>query len=81
MKVISIIAVPAVNTPQEVVAVLNVLPASSDLAPIVKPTSMIFTAASGIISPGSQDISVFDPTGAGKGFTSGLVLAQGSGWS
>src|SRR5205814_352511 len=56
----------AANTPQEVVAVLQVLPAGTDddrTAPIVQPSMLVFTGTVGTSSPSSQDVMVYDPTG------------------
>jgi len=55
------------------VAVMQVLPAGSDLAPIVQPTSLLFSSPAGVSSPSSQTVSVYDPTGTGKSFRSGVV--------
>ncbi len=73
---VKVISGGAANTPQEVVAVLQVLPPRSDLAPIVQPTSLIFTAPAGVSSPSSQNVLVYDPTGTGKSFSS---TASGAG--
>ncbi len=72
---VRVISPGAANTPQEVVAVLQVLPAGSDLAPIVQPTSLLFSTPAGVSSPSSQIVSVYDPTGTGKSFRSGIVSA------
>ncbi len=67
---VKVISPGAANTPQEVVAVLRVLPADTDVAPIVQPSSLIFSAPAGLSSPSSQTVLVYDPTGTGKSFTS-----------
>ncbi len=77
---VKVISVGAANTPQEVVAVLQVLPAGTDVAPIAQPTSLIFTAAAGNSSPSSQDVLVYDPTGTGKSFRSGKTTVDGANW-
>ncbi len=73
---VKVISEGAANTPQEVVAVLNVLQAGTDVAPIVQPTSLIFTAPAGVSSPSSQNVLVYDPTGTSKSFSS---TASGAG--
>ncbi len=73
---VKVISAGAANTPQEVVAVLQVLQAGSDVAPIVQPTSLIFTAPAGVSSPSSQNVLVYDPTGTSKSFSS---TASGAG--
>jgi uncharacterized protein (TIGR03437 family) len=77
---VKVISAGAANTPQEVVAVLQVLPAGTDVGPIVQPNSLIFTAAAGDSSPGSQNVLVYDPTGTGKSFRSGIVTVDGASW-
>jgi uncharacterized protein (TIGR03437 family) len=56
--------------------VLQVLPAGTDVAPIVQPSSLIFTAPAGVSSPSSQNVLAYDPTGTGKSFSS---TASGAG--
>jgi uncharacterized protein (TIGR03437 family) len=70
----------AANTPQAVVVVLQVLPARTDVAPIVQPNSLIFTGPAGDSSPGSQTVQVYDPTGTSKSFRSGIALGNGWNW-
>ena len=41
---VTVVSAGAANTPQEVVAVLRVLPPGTDVAPVVQPSSLIFTA-------------------------------------
>jgi hypothetical protein len=74
---VQVVSAGAANTPQEVVAVLQVLPAGTDLAEIVQPSSLIFTAPAGASSPSSQNVRVYDPTGTGKSFSS-VVVGSGS---
>ncbi len=73
---VKVVSAGAANTPQEVVAVLQVLQAGTDVAPIVQPTSLIFTAPAGVSSPSSQNVLVYDPTGTSKSFSS---TASGAG--
>jgi trimeric autotransporter adhesin len=75
---VTVVSAGAANTPQEVVAVLRVLPPGTDVAPVVQPSSLIFTAPSGVSSPSSQNVLVYDPTGTSKSFSSGIVT-NGSG--
>ena len=77
---VKVVSSGAANTPQEVVAVLQVLPAGTDVAPIVQPNSLVFTSAAGVSSPSSQNVLVYDPTGTSKSFRSGVVTVNGSGW-
>ena len=76
---VKVVSSGAANTPQEVVAVLQVLPAGTDVAPIVQPGSLIFTTPAGGSSPSSQDVLVYDPTGTNKSFRSGIVTLNGAG--
>jgi uncharacterized protein (TIGR03437 family) len=75
---VQVVSAEAANTPQAVVAVLQVLPPKTDVAPIVQPSSLIFTAPAGVSSPSSQTVLVYDPTGTSKSFSSGIVT-NGSG--
>jgi uncharacterized protein (TIGR03437 family) len=75
---VTVVSPGAANTPQQVVAVLHVLSPSADVAPIVQPSSLIFTAPAGVSSPSSQNVLVYDPTGTSKSFRSGIV-ASGAG--
>jgi uncharacterized protein (TIGR03437 family) len=68
------------NTPQAVVAVLQVLAAGTDVAPIVQPNSLTFTGAAGDSSPGSQTVQVYDPTGTSKSYRSGIATVNGGSW-
>src|SRR5581483_9664324 len=65
---IQVLAPGAANTPQEVVAVLRVLPPGTALAPLVQPASLYFTLLPGQTSPGAQFLYVYDPTGTSKSF-------------
>ena len=70
----------AANTPQEVVVVLQLLPAGTDVAPIVQPGALVFSGTVGNSSPGSQDVLVYDPTGTNKSFRSGRATVNGGEW-
>jgi uncharacterized protein (TIGR03437 family) len=76
---VTVASLGAANTPQAVVAVLQVLPAGTDVAPIVQPGSLIFASPAGMSSPSSQSVLVYDPTGTNKSFRSGIVPLNGSG--
>jgi uncharacterized protein (TIGR03437 family) len=67
---VTVVSAGAANTPQVVVAVLRVLPQGTNVAPIVEPSSLIFTAPAGVSSPSSQTVFVYDPTGTNKSFRS-----------
>jgi len=77
---VTITAPGAANTPQGVVAILQVLPAGTDIAPVVQPSSLDFTGPAGDSSPGSQNVAVYDPTGTSKSFRSGIVTVNGGNW-
>ncbi len=74
---VKVISPGASNTPQEAVAVLQVLAAGTDVAPIVQPATLIFSSPAGVSSPSSQIVSVYDPTGTNKSFRSGVVTTSG----
>ena len=60
----------AVNSPQYVSVVLNVLPPDSNPGPVVRPTGLIFTSFAGAGSPGSQLVGVANLTSASTSFIS-----------
>jgi uncharacterized protein (TIGR03437 family) len=70
----------AANTPQAVVVALQVLAADSDMAPVVQPSSLIFTAPQSASSPSSQTLQVYDPTGKLKSFRSSINTSGGGNW-
>ena len=61
---IDLTAPNAVNSPQTVTVVLNVLPPGSNPGPQVRPSGLIFTGVSGAVNPGSQTVSVGNLTSA-----------------
>jgi uncharacterized protein (TIGR03437 family) len=77
---VTVTAAGAANTPQGVVTVLQVLPAGTDIAPVVQPNSLVFTGPAGNSSPGSQNAMVYDPTGTNKSFRSGIATVNGGSW-
>jgi uncharacterized protein (TIGR03437 family) len=77
---VKVLSQGAANTPQEVVVVLQVLQAGSDVAPIVQPSSLVFTGTVGNSSPGSENVLVYDPTGTNKSFQSGKTTVTGGSW-
>jgi uncharacterized protein (TIGR03437 family) len=77
---VKLVSQGAANTPQEVVVVLQVLQAGTDVEPIVQPSSLVFTGTVGNSSPGSQNVQVYDPTGTNKSFRSGKTTVSGGSW-
>jgi uncharacterized protein (TIGR03437 family) len=77
---VTVTAAGAANTPQGVVTVLQVLPAGTDIAPVVQPNALVFTGTVGNSSPSSQNVMVYDPTGTNKSFRSGIVTVNGGSW-
>jgi hypothetical protein len=68
----------ATNDPQFVSVILTVLPAGSNLGPIIQPAGIIFTAVAGAQPPGSQTVTVQSTSSAPVDFTSGPVTADGT---
>lgn len=68
------------NSPQFVSVVLNLLPPGSKVGPLVQPTGMIFVAAAGGESPGSQAVSVQSLNTSPLTFTSGASTSAGGNW-
>ena len=77
---VSIDSAGADNSPQTVSAVLNVLPAGSNPAPIVQPSGLVFTGVAGAESPGSQTIGVSNLSSAAVSFTSAGTTRDGGSW-
>jgi uncharacterized protein (TIGR03437 family) len=70
----------ATNDPQFVSVILTVLPAGSNLGPIVQPAGMIFAGVAGAEAPGSQTVSIQSTSASPVTFTSGRVTADGANW-
>ncbi len=68
------------NSPQDVAVVLNLLPPGSKAGPLVQPTGMIFVAAAGGESPGSQTVLVQSLNTSPLTFTSGASTSAGGNW-
>lgn len=77
---VTVTAPGAANTPQGVVVALQVLAQGSDTPATPTPNTLAFTAAEGGWSPGSQTVSVYDPTGTQKSFRSVVTTASGGNW-
>lgn len=77
---IKIDAPAADNTPQYVSVLLNVLPAGSDPGPVVRPTGVIFTEASGGPPAAGQKIRIATVSAYKRSFTTGLLTSDGGGW-
>src|SRR6185369_13816708 len=66
------VSATAVNSPQLITVVLNVLPSTSSPGPEVRPSGLIFTGtANG--SPSAQDVVVGNPRVQPDGFLSGSI--------
>ncbi len=74
---IQISSTGAVNTPQSVTVILNVLAAGTKLGPQVYPTGLIFTGVAGQ-SPSSQDITVANPSSSSNSYVSSSIGAVSS---
>jgi uncharacterized protein (TIGR03437 family) len=68
------------NSPQLVSIVLNLLPPGSHIGPLVQPTGMIFVAAAGGESPGSQTVLAQSLNTSPLTFTSGTSTSAGGNW-
>src|SRR5262249_6616630 len=77
---VSVSAPGAINSPQTISIVLNVLPAGSNPGPIVQPAGLIFTGIAGGVSPGSQIVTVSNLTESAVTFTSGRSTRGGGAW-
>ena len=70
----------ASNSPQLVSVVVNLLPPGSHVGPLVQPTGMIFVAAAGKESPGSQTVLVQSLNTSPLTFTTGTSTSPGGNW-
>jgi uncharacterized protein (TIGR03437 family) len=75
-----IIARGADNSPQSVSVVLNILPPFSNPGPVVTPTGLVFTGVAGGVSPGSQDVLVYNVSDRPISYTSGRLTLDGKNW-
>ena len=67
----------AANTPQVLTVFLQVLPADANVAGVVQPAQLVFTATAGGESPASQLIQVFNIVAGAKSFQSALSADSG----
>jgi uncharacterized protein (TIGR03437 family) len=74
---IKIVSPQAINSPQTVSVILNVLPAGSKPGPQVSPTGLVFTGDAGT-SPGSQEIFLSDPGLSAASYNSTRLTDQGN---
>ena len=77
---VELTASAANNTPQYVSVILNVLPEGSNPGPLVLPSGLIFTQASGGSAAASQTISISDLTGTQLTFNTGTLTSDGTNW-
>jgi trimeric autotransporter adhesin len=71
---IQVSSATAVNSPQAMTVILNVLPVGSALVPQVLPGGLMFTGTAGI-NPGSQEISIGNPTATTQTYSSSQIGA------
>ena len=69
----------AANSPQVVTVFLQVLPAGSNVAGVVQPAQLVFTATAGGESPGSQNVQVYNIVAGAKTFRSQVTADFGLG--
>lgn len=77
---ILVIARGADNSPQSVSVVLNILPPFSNPGPVVQPAGLVFTGVAGGVSPGSQDVLVYNVSDRPISYTSGRLTLDGKNW-
>jgi uncharacterized protein (TIGR03437 family) len=77
---IDVTAPSAINSPQTVTVVLNVLPAGSNPGPQVRPSGLIFTGVAGGVKPGSQIVSVGNLTPAPLQYGSSQTYVVPGNW-
>ncbi len=69
----------AANSPQVVTVFLQVLPSGSNVAGVVQPAQLIFTATAGGESPSSQNVQVYNIVAGAKTFRSQVTADFGLG--
>jgi uncharacterized protein (TIGR03437 family) len=62
----------AVNSPQSLTVILNVLPPGTQLGPQIYPNGLIFTGVAGA-TPGSQDVLIANTSAAPNNYQSGAI--------
>ena len=67
---VQISAPGAANTPHVITVVLRVLPVTTDIAAVVTPNDLVFTAIAGEGSPGSKSVFVYNIAASPKTFSS-----------
>ncbi len=67
----------AANTPQVLTVFLQILPPNAVVAPVVQPSHLLFTAAAGGESPGSQLVQVYNIVPRAKSFQSQVNADSG----
>jgi uncharacterized protein (TIGR03437 family) len=75
--IVQVDAPTAANSPQVLTVFLQVLPAGADTAAMLGPGSLLFSAAPGGDSPGSQNLAVYNITAKAKSFRSSVVADAG----
>jgi uncharacterized protein (TIGR03437 family) len=75
--IVQVDAPTAANSPQVLTVFLQVLPAGADTAAMLGPGSLLFNAAPGGESPGSQDLTIYNITAKAKSFRSSVVADAG----
>jgi len=70
----------ALNSPQFIPVVLDVLPASQNPGPVIEPSALVFTGVAGASSPGSQNLDVYNLLGNSLNYSSQAITANGAPW-
>jgi uncharacterized protein (TIGR03437 family) len=64
----------AANTPHVITVFLRVLPASTDIGPVVTPNELVFTATAGAGSPSSKSVFAYNIAATPKTFSSSVFV-------
>ena len=70
----------ALNSPQALSVVLNVVPSQSSPGVTVSTGGVILSGAAGSTTAAQQTVSVFNPSSAAVTYTASTVTANGTGW-
>jgi uncharacterized protein (TIGR03437 family) len=64
----------AANTPHVITVLLRVLPAATDIGPVVTPNELVFVATAGANSPSSQSLFAYNIAATPKTYSSSVFL-------
>ncbi len=70
----------ALNSPQFLPVVLEILPPDRDPGPVIQPTELVFVGTAGTAPPSSKDLRVYNLLGGPLNYKSRSVVTEGPNW-